>query len=113
MRWRGPSGVLLTLAAALATAPAAATDPTDGESFFERSVLPLLEANCFECHSHAADVTEGGLALDLRSGWEKGGESGPALRRIWGGISGNLRAELDRTTLESLIAERDEGMFYI
>lgn len=39
---------------------------------------PLLERRCFECHSHAHKI-KGGLALDSRSGWEKGGESGPAL----------------------------------
>ncbi|HSP41537.1 MAG TPA: Rrf2 family transcriptional regulator [Luteolibacter sp.] len=41
------------------------------------------------------------------------GESGPALRRTWGKISDNLRAELDRTTLENLIVQPGEGMFYI
>jgi Rrf2 family protein len=41
------------------------------------------------------------------------GESGPALRRIWGGISDNLRSELERTTLENLVVQPGEGMFYI
>ncbi|MFZ9938097.1 MAG: RrF2 family transcriptional regulator [Luteolibacter sp.] len=41
------------------------------------------------------------------------GESGPVLRRTWETISGNLRAELDRITLEKLIAQPGEGMFYI
>ena len=57
---------------------AAAEPAADGEVFFRERVLPLLEKRCFECHSHAGDI-EGGLALDSRSGWEQGGDSGPAL----------------------------------
>jgi hypothetical protein len=50
------------------------------EEFFQQQVLPLLQQYCFECHSHAADTLQGGLALDYRSGWEIGGDRGPALR---------------------------------
>lgn len=45
---------------------------------FEEQVLPLLKQRCFECHSHEQKI-KGGLALDSKSGWEKGGESGPAI----------------------------------
>ncbi len=46
---------------------------------FRERVEPLLRKHCFECHSHQADVMEGGLALDWRSGWEVGGNRGPAI----------------------------------
>jgi hypothetical protein len=46
--------------------------------YFETKVLPLLQQRCFECHSHEKKI-KGGLALDSRSGWEKGGDSGPAI----------------------------------
>jgi len=48
------------------------------EEFFATKVQPLLAARCYECHSHGKKI-KGGLTLDSRSGWEKGGESGPAL----------------------------------
>lgn len=51
---------------------------TDGDAFFEARVRPLLAERCFECHSHEKTI-KGGLVLDSRSGWEKGGDTGPAL----------------------------------
>ena len=47
--------------------------------FFEESVRPLLRKHCFECHSHETKSPDGGLVLDSRSGWETGGDSGPAI----------------------------------
>ena len=55
--------------------------------FFEAKVLPILEERCFECHSHGTKI-KGGLALDSRSGWEAGGDNGPALK------PGHLEASL-------------------
>jgi cytochrome c553 len=49
----------------------------DNLAFFEEKVRPLLIARCEECHG--ADQQEGKLRLDLKAGWEKGGESGPAV----------------------------------
>ncbi len=46
--------------------------------FFEQNVRPLLVERCLECHS-AGKKTKGGLALDSRDGWRKGGDSGPAI----------------------------------
>lgn len=48
------------------------------ENFFTTKVQPLLVEHCYECHSHGKKI-KGGLTLDSRSGWEKGGEGGPAL----------------------------------
>jgi hypothetical protein len=62
-----------------------ATD--DDAAFFEAKVLPVLQKRCFECHSHENKI-KGGLALDSRSGWEQGGDNGPAL------IPGNLEKSL-------------------
>lgn len=47
-------------------------------AFFESKVRSLLEQRCFECHSHAAKI-KGGLVLDSKSGWQKGGEHGAAV----------------------------------
>ncbi|MFA6545782.1 MAG: PSD1 and planctomycete cytochrome C domain-containing protein, partial [Limisphaerales bacterium] len=49
-----------------------------GNDFFKAKIEPLLQARCFECHSHSKKI-KGGLALDSKPGWEKGGGSGPAV----------------------------------
>ena len=54
-----------------------AADPAAGADHFEAKVRPLLVARCFQCH--AGEKTSGGLALDSREGWQKGGDSGPAI----------------------------------
>jgi hypothetical protein len=45
--------------------------------FFEDRIRPLLVKHCYECHSE--EVAEGKLRLDTKSGWERGGERGPAI----------------------------------
>ena len=47
-------------------------------AFFESKVQPVLKQRCYECHSHEHKM-KGGLTLDSQSGWEQGGDSGPAL----------------------------------
>ena len=49
----------------------------DDDAFFEAQIRPLLIERCYKCHS--GKKTNGGLALDTRSGWQKGGENGPAI----------------------------------
>jgi cytochrome c553 len=44
---------------------------------FEQRIRPLLVANCIECHG--PEKQKGGLRLDSRSGWQTGGDSGPAI----------------------------------
>jgi hypothetical protein len=75
-----PFSILLTLCFAN-TLVAVDDSPADaeGEQFFADKIEPLLKAHCLECHSHAADVMEGGLTLDSRSGWEQGGGRGAAI----------------------------------
>lgn len=60
----------------LAAADAAAAD---GVAFFEAKVRLLLVKHCYECHSQEAGKQKGGLLLDRKEGWEKGGDAGPAL----------------------------------
>ena len=46
--------------------------------FFEQHIRPVLVAECVECHG--AEKQKAGLRLDSRAGWQKGGESGAALK---------------------------------
>ncbi|MES2596426.1 MAG: DUF1553 domain-containing protein [Verrucomicrobiota bacterium] len=66
----------IPLLLALAAADSAAAD---GVAFFEGKVRPLLVRHCYECHSQEAGKQKGGLLLDRKEGWEKGGDAGPAL----------------------------------
>jgi DNA-binding GntR family transcriptional regulator len=81
--------VRLVLAALLGGWTLSATaeiTPQDAE-FFESKVRPVLAERCYECHSHAKKI-KGGLVLDSRVGWAKGGESGPAV------VPGNVEESL-------------------
>ena len=59
----------------------AATGPADREAaaFFERQIRPLLIRHCYECHSAESKKSKGGLVLDSKEGWQKGGSRGPAI----------------------------------
>ncbi|MFN0051868.1 MAG: PSD1 and planctomycete cytochrome C domain-containing protein [Planctomycetales bacterium] len=49
-------------------------------AFFEKSIRPVLVAHCYKCHSTQAQEIKGGLRLDLKEGWQTGGDSGePAI----------------------------------
>ncbi|MFN7735508.1 MAG: DUF1553 domain-containing protein [Pirellula sp.] len=45
--------------------------------YFESVIRPALHQHCLACHN--AKKTNGGLALDSRDGWAKGGDSGSAI----------------------------------
>ncbi|MSQ93651.1 MAG: DUF1553 domain-containing protein [Gemmataceae bacterium] len=47
------------------------------DTFFENEIRPLLVEHCFKCHG--AKKQEGGLRLDSRETWLKGGDTGPAI----------------------------------
>src|SRR3954471_22420511 len=66
------------LAAALAVAALLIAPSARAEDFFTAQVEPLLKERCYECHSHKGKM-KGGLTLDSRSGWEAGGDDGPAV----------------------------------
>jgi hypothetical protein len=71
------------LAAGLILAPprlAAESPPTaDQIRFFEKSIRPVLVAECYSCHAATAKKVRGGLTLDTRDGLRKGGDTGPAV----------------------------------
>ena len=61
----------------LMTVSAFAGDRPDQEQLFEKRIRPLLVKHCYDCHG--PDLAEGKLRLDSKSGWERGGERGPAI----------------------------------
>jgi len=72
------SKLVLACAAGGLSLSAPAQSQPDGVEFFEKKIRPLLAEHCYECHA-ADKKTKGGLALDSRAGWEKGGDSGMTL----------------------------------
>ncbi len=71
---------LLRVAALAPFAAAVAGAAEDGLAFFESKVRPVLVQHCHECHSADARKVKGGLLLDTREGWRRGGDSGqPAI----------------------------------
>lgn len=72
------AGMLLAAGCLTLPAPAQAADtalPPAEAAFFTDRVLPILRTRCFDCHAHDTEIN-GGLALDVRSGWETGGSRG-------------------------------------
>ena len=59
------------------TGASAAFDAEAEAAFFESKIRPLLVAHCLDCHAGAE--AEGGLNLESRAGWQRGGDSGPAI----------------------------------
>ena len=83
-----PSQRLLSLSVALCVAWSGnLVEAAEDLHFFEQQVRPLLVEHCYACHS-AAEKIKGGLALDSKIGWEKGGDSGTAI------VPGNPSASL-------------------
>ncbi|MCE9564250.1 MAG: DUF1553 domain-containing protein [Planctomycetes bacterium] len=60
-----------------------AAEPTAAQlEFFENKIRPVLVETCYKCHSAEAEKAKklkGGLRLDTKAGWEKGGDSGKAI----------------------------------
>jgi hypothetical protein len=66
----------------LSGAPALAGEqsPTQADlAFFEARIRPLFAERCYACHSKSGKKQRGGLLLDSRTSFLKGGDSGPAL----------------------------------
>src|SRR5690349_2112312 len=55
----------------------AATFSNEQIDFFEAKIRPVLASECYECHN--AKKQKGGLRLDYRDGWKRGGESGEVI----------------------------------
>jgi hypothetical protein len=47
--------------------------------FFEAKIRPVLETQCYKCHSATSEKLKGGLHLDTKPGLLRGGETGPAI----------------------------------
>jgi hypothetical protein len=63
----------------LCALPPGADDDRDGITFFETKVRPILAERCDGCHSARAKRVRGGLLLDSKAAWTRGGESGPVI----------------------------------
>ena len=72
---------VLVVLACLTEAPAEdpGSNTYEPSRFFRTQILPILEKRCYECHSAREGQDDGGLVLDSRSGWQKGGDHGPAV----------------------------------
>ena len=71
----------VSLSLLLLALPAAAAEPSDsGLDLFKGYIEPMFKKHCYECHSHEAQKAKGGLVLDSREGWVKGGDSGTAVK---------------------------------
>jgi mono/diheme cytochrome c family protein len=76
-RWRQALAVSLF---ACTVGSVRAAEPTKAQlDFFENKIRPIFTENCYKCHSPAKDKVKGGLELDWKGGWEKGGENGPVI----------------------------------
>ena len=78
---RGAACALTILGLLLGVRFVHANEPVTAEQleFFESRIRPVLIDHCHSCHSATADRIRGGLRLDTREAWRKGGDSGPAV----------------------------------
>ncbi len=68
-------GALLAVPSAARTTDLSAADL----AFFESKVRPVLSKACYECHAQDSKKIKGGLLLDRKAGWVKGGDSGEVI----------------------------------
>jgi hypothetical protein len=68
--------------------------------FFEKSVRPVLVANCYQCHAKVNEMAQGGMQLDSRDGLLKGGKRGAAL------VPGNV----EKSLILHAISYQDNGL---
>mgnify|MGYP002623963305 CR=1 FL=1 len=61
------------------TASAAERLPREHLEFFESKIRPLLVQHCYQCHAEDAKSIKGGLLLDSKQGWQRGGDNGAAI----------------------------------
>ena len=55
-----------------------AVSPLRADHRFEREIRPLLLEHCVGCHG--PDKQKANLRLDTKSGWQTGGDAGPAIK---------------------------------
>ncbi len=51
----------------------------NGTQFFEKNIRPVLNKQCYSCHSSNSKNVKGSLSLDTRQGILNGGDSGPSV----------------------------------
>lgn len=65
---------------ALATTAYGAADLSPEQlTFFESNIRPVLIKSCYECHAEDSEKLKGGLLLDSKAGWMRGGDTGPSI----------------------------------
>lgn len=67
----------MMIAFGMAAVDLRAEDPAAAD-FFEKHIRPVLIEKCYECHAVSTEIN-GGLALDSKPGWQRGGDSGTAI----------------------------------
>jgi Protein of unknown function (DUF1553)/Protein of unknown function (DUF1549)/Planctomycete cytochrome C len=72
---RGSTTLLLVMTTMLWSGSVVAAD--DGIDLFESKIRPILVKRCEKCHGEKKQ--EGGLRLDQKAGWARGGDQGPAI----------------------------------
>jgi len=80
---------------ALFASTASADEPVNHE-FFEKKVRPILVANCVSCHGAKKD--KGGLRLDSKAGFTKGGDTGAVVKA----------GDLDKSLLVQVVRYGDD-----
>jgi hypothetical protein len=70
--------VALSLPLLAAVSVGESLKPDDLE-FFEAKIRPLLSEHCYKCHAEDSKKIKGGLLLDRKAGWMKGGDSGEVI----------------------------------
>ena len=73
MKWLSPL-VLHVLVLVAFLGRAGAQEPPGDLEFFEKKIRPILVERCHSCHSAKAEKLKGGLLLDSREGFLKGGK---------------------------------------
>ncbi|GAB5559790.1 MAG: PSD1 and planctomycete cytochrome C domain-containing protein [Synoicihabitans sp.] len=73
------AGFLVSATLGLVAMPKTPKISAEDLAFFETKVRPVLEENCYKCHSRDADKIKGGLLLDSREGLMHGGYTGDAV----------------------------------
>jgi len=72
LRWLLPA---LALCGGAVVRAGDALSPED-LAFFEGKVRPVLSKHCYKCHAQDAEKIKGGLLLDRKAGWLRGGDTG-------------------------------------
>ena len=67
----------------------------NGIQFFEKNIRPVLNTQCYSCHSSTSKDVKGGLSLDSRQGMLNGGDSGPSV------VPGNIDESILLDYIES------------